>query len=87
MEEHFDKLTPAEHERLALLSEEMGEAIQIIGKIMRHGYNSRHPDGGPTNRTLLQEELGDAAHAVNLMCVECDLSPTAVRANQLCPRT
>jgi hypothetical protein len=52
--DHFNRLTPAEAERLALLLEELGEAQQIIGKILRHGYESYHPDDPETtNRTLL----------------------------------
>lgn len=47
MPEHFNGLTPAEAERLAMLSEECGEVIQIIGKILRHGYDSYHPDDQP----------------------------------------
>lgn len=43
MSEHFNRLTPAEHERLAYLMEECGEVVQIIGKILRHGYESRDP--------------------------------------------
>lgn len=57
----FNKLTPAEDERLACLSEEMGEVIQAIGKIQRHGYDSTNPDvlvGGPNNRETLAMELG-----------------------------
>ena len=58
--EHFNKLTPAEAERLAMLAEECGEVIQMIGKIMRHGYDSYHPaDPTITNRTLLGRELTD----------------------------
>lgn len=60
-------LSPAEAERLALLAEECGEVIQVIGKILRHGYESRHPDGGPTNRQLLEKELGDVFAACDLM--------------------
>jgi NTP pyrophosphatase (non-canonical NTP hydrolase) len=59
MSEHFNNLTPAEHERLSILFEEAGEVIQVVGKIMRHGFESCHPDGGPTNRELLEKELGD----------------------------
>ena len=33
----FNGLTPAEAERLALLMEECGEVVQIIGKVLRHG--------------------------------------------------
>jgi hypothetical protein len=36
--EYFNSLTPAELERLSLLLEELGEAQQAIGKILRHGY-------------------------------------------------
>lgn len=70
---HFNKLTPAEHERLTLIFEECSEVIQIVGKIMRHGYNSCHPDGGPTNRQLLEEELGHVMFASNLACENLDL--------------
>jgi len=56
---HFNGLTPAEQERLVCVAEEMGEAIQAIGKILRHGYGSKHPKGGPTNRETLAREMGD----------------------------
>ena len=67
-------LTPAEIERLALLGEEMGETIQAIGKILRHGYESRHPDGGPTNRSMLQKEIGDVRAAVSMLAQAGDIS-------------
>lgn len=60
MDTHFNKLTPAEAERLAMLAEECGEVIQVIGKILRHGYDSYHPaDPQTTNRQLLGRELTD----------------------------
>lgn len=57
----FNGLTPAEHERLAMLAEEAAEVIQIVGKILRHGYESKHPDNmnGPTNRQMLENEIAD----------------------------
>jgi NTP pyrophosphatase (non-canonical NTP hydrolase) len=67
----FNNLTDAEAERLALLAEECGEVIQVIGKILRHGYQSNHPNGGPANRVLLEGELGDVSAAIRLM-VEAD---------------
>lgn len=82
MSNHFNKLTPAELERLAILSEEMGEAQQIIGKILRHGYESydpteiltqEHPQA-TINRWLLEEELGDAIWAIRMMCVAHDIN-------------
>ena len=75
---HFNKLTPAEAERLALLSEELGEATQAIGKILRHGYESTHPDGGPTNREALEREIGDIRCALRLLCDAGDLNNGAI---------
>lgn len=60
---HYSSLLPGEHERLAILSEEMGEAIQAIGKIMRHGYDGTD-DNGVTNRQQLSIELADVEWAV-----------------------
>ena len=63
---HFNNLTPAQAERLAMLAEECGEVIQVIGKILRHGYNNYHPDRPHiTNRELLQQELTDLAAVEN----------------------
>jgi NTP pyrophosphatase (non-canonical NTP hydrolase) len=78
MTNHFNKLTEAEAERLALLMEEMGECQQVIGKILRHGYESKHPKGGVTNRKLLEAEIGDVAFAIELMITSGDLSNTAI---------
>lgn len=71
-------LTPAEIERLALLSEEMGEAQQVIGKILRHGYESCHPNGGPKNRELLEKEIGDVRAAISLMMRKNDIYAPAL---------
>lgn len=59
--DHYNKLTPAETERLAHLLEELGEAQQIIGKILRHGYDNYHPDdpNKTTNRSMLAADKGD----------------------------
>jgi NTP pyrophosphatase (non-canonical NTP hydrolase) len=78
MEQNFNRLTPSEAERLALLAEEMGEAIQAVGKILRHGYESRHPQGGPTNREALEKELGDVRHSMIRLCDSGDLSKAAI---------
>lgn len=80
MQENENELTPAETERLAVLSEEMGEAIQVIGKILRHGYVSTHPNGGPNNRRLLEKELGDVRHAMIRMCEAGDLNKDTIHA-------
>lgn len=71
--EHFNGLTPAEAERLAMLAEECGEVVQVVGKILRHGYESFHPHH-PTvcNRDLLTMELSDVLAVVEMM--DCDFA-------------
>ena len=79
MSEHFNKLTPAEAERLAILAEEMGEAIQVVGKILRHGYESYHPDNPQvTNRHLLEKELGDVRYSMINLCDKGDLFKSTI---------
>lgn len=58
---HFNQLTPAEAERLAMLAEEAAEIIQVVGKILRHGYTSYDPNDSNkvTNRVLLRNEIID----------------------------
>jgi len=63
---HFNGLTPQEAEVLALIAEECGEVVQAIGKILRHGLESRHPNGGPTNREALEAEIGNVLAAATL---------------------
>ena len=61
----FNELSPAQEEVLALLAEECAEVIQAIGKILRHGAHSTHPDSpyGPSNARMLEDELGDVRAA------------------------
>jgi NTP pyrophosphatase (non-canonical NTP hydrolase) len=74
--ENFNELTAAEAERLALLLEEMGEAQQAIGKILRHGYHSENPDTQDhvDNRMMLEKELGDVSHAIDRMIRASDIN-------------
>ena len=57
-------LSPAQLEALALLSEECGEVIAIIGKALRHGLDSCHPDGNETNRDAISREAGQVLAAI-----------------------
>ena len=67
-EPHFNELTASEDELLACLFEEASEIsqeackiVQIVGKVMRHGYESVHPFQPVlgTNRNPLESEIGD----------------------------
>jgi len=76
MREFSTKLTDEEIECLAILMEEMSEASQIIGKILRHGYNSYNPNDPKmeSNRTLLSVEVGHVRFIVGEMCKRQDIS-------------
>ena len=67
-------LTPAQAERLALVAEECSEVIQVITKILRHGYQAH----GHNNRIALEHELGDLTWAVGLMAAADDLWPSSI---------
>lgn len=68
MSDHFNDLDPGEAERLAILLEEMAEVSHIIGKILRHGYESCHPkDPKTTNRMRLEDELGHVLFAIRML--------------------
>lgn len=70
MSEHYNELTPAQAERLAILAEECAEVIQIIGKILRHGLDSFHPATGVVNRTALMHEIIDVKAAMVMISVD-----------------
>lgn len=64
----MNNLTPAERERLDLLTEECAEVIHMVSKIQRHGYESYHPeDDTYNNRELLQKEIGDLMAVLDMM--------------------
>lgn len=61
-----------------MLSEECGEVVQIIGKILRHGYESYHPDDEQKtpNREHLSNEVADLRSVVCLMLAKGDFTMT-----------
>lgn len=82
---NFNELTPAEIERLAILVEETGEALQMIGKILRHGYESHNPliEDSLTNRTDLELELGDVFSAINRMSKAGDIDIEDIESHSI----
>ncbi|MNU19594.1 hypothetical protein D3C71_78250 [compost metagenome] len=72
-------LTPAETERIAKLTEELGEAQQVVGKILLHGWRAVDPEGNVYhNREDLQRELGDVQAAMRLMTRAGDLNAVSI---------
>lgn len=72
---HFNGLTPAQAERIAMLMEEAGEIIHACGKVLRHGYESVNPDDhqSPSNRQHLNKEIRDFEAIVSMMKEAGDL--------------
>lgn len=62
-------ITDAQLERLAILAEECGEVVKVVGKILRHGLGSINPLTGESNRHLLEKELGDVLAAMELLVI------------------
>ena len=84
MSKHFNRLTPAQAERLALLAEECGELVQAIGKVLRHGLDSTNPlvpaGCGRSNRGQLEKEMGDVRAAMIMLCEAGDTDKAAVHS-------
>lgn len=80
MKEPFNRLTAPQAERLAVLAEELGEAVQAVGKVLRFGYDTRcHGDpANPSGRELLEIELGDVVYAIRMMNRSGDISEQAI---------
>ncbi len=81
----FNGLSVAEAERLYLLAEELGEAVQAIGKILRHGYSSYHPYDPMrrSNRQALEKEMADIHAATALLRAARDLNGGNMEAEAL----
>jgi hypothetical protein len=79
----FNGLSDAELERLAILAEEAAEVVQVVGKILRHGYESCHPHRPEqgTNRQHLEEEIGNFAHMVDRMIAKGDVDEGMILAS------
>ena len=62
-------MTEGERERLYMLAEEAAEVIQMVNKILRHGYDSYHPNDmfKTSNGVLLQEEITDFLSIIDRM--------------------
>ena len=86
MSKFSNQLSDAQIERLAILAEELGEAQQMIGKVLRHGYESQNPlaelgtNAHDSNRFNLERELADIAHAIEMMIRGEDVSSARMTA-------
>ena len=74
------RIEPTKLEALALLVEELGESVQAVGKILRHGLHTKHPrfPEGLDNSGRLAEELGHVAVAAALCVKYACMDPDAL---------
>ena len=72
-------VTLEEVERLTLLIEECAEVTQRATKIIRYGYQSKHPTGDYDNKEMLEQELGDLIGILDLMIANGDVSDGAIK--------
>jgi len=70
-----ENLTPAQRERLSILMEECSEVIQMVGKILRFGYESKYPNRNDalTNKERIEDEIRDVLAIIQLMTEHVDL--------------
>lgn len=76
-------LSKKQIELLTLLVEECGECIQAASKVLRHGYDSKHPNSKvyEDNRAALEREMGDVRATMILLCESKDVSKPNVHAH------
>jgi hypothetical protein len=69
MSQTFNNKQLAQMERLAMVSEECAEVIQIKEKIMRHGLNSYNPfdPNKVTNHVLFRNEILDLVAMIQIL--------------------
>jgi len=81
----FNQLTDAQAERLHILVEELGEAIQAAGKILRHGYESGW--NGSNNRHDLEKELGHVESSIDRLVDAKELDAENIFASAYSKKT
>ena len=64
-----EDLTPDQREALTILQEEAAELIQGVSKMLRHGPDSVHPDGGQDGLTNEEHSSKEMAQLICMMSV------------------
>lgn len=65
-------------EALMILQEECAEVTQAISKIFRFGLDTQYPEGAPTNKEKLEEEVGDLLAMVDILIQSGALSDSHI---------
>jgi len=64
---------------ISKLTEEMGEALQTIGKLIGSGGSTEHWDGGEDLKVRLENELADTLAAIEFVSRNCKLDQSRMR--------
>jgi len=65
-------------EALLITQEECAEVTQAISKVFRFGMDAQWPQGAPTNKEKLEEEVGDLLAMLDIL-IEQTLSDSHVQ--------
>lgn len=79
----FNGLTDSQSERLFIVNEECAEVQQAISKILRHGYQSSHPETKDINKSNLERELGDLLAVIHILEQSFDVDPYTIHARKM----
>jgi hypothetical protein len=74
-------------EALLILQEECAEVTQAISKIFRFGMDTQWPQGAPTNKWKLEEEVGDLLAMVDILIENGTLSDSYINQARKNKRT
>lgn len=65
-------------EALLILQEECAEVTQAVSKIFRFGAETQWPEGSPSNKLKLEEEVGDLLAMIDILIENGTLSDSWV---------
>jgi len=66
------------HEVMAILQEECAEVTQAVSKIFRFGMDTQYPEGAPSNKEKLEEEIGDLLAMIDILVEQGIISDSHV---------
>lgn len=76
---------PLSHKGLSKLVEETGEVCQVVGKVLAYGLGE-HPDGTPSLKERLEDEIGDLDAILGFVARKLDLDEGKIRERSILKR-
>jgi len=74
-------------EALLITQEECAEVTQAISKVFRFGMDTQWPQGSPTNKEKLEEEVGDLLAMIDILIEHGTLSDSHVNQSRAAKRS